>query len=503
MFDEKPVVEPEGGLEPEWRYDFLMALNQAILRFTAEAVAADPRAFLYRGAELRHAVERQLYYAFGSDPALRAVYRTSILHKDEPIAALTRAMTAALAAAVPVPSVRVSRLRRAASRLRRRLNALRETAPVAAVDVLFMVRHDRFVGFFLPLLPHLGLEAGFLTCMNAGLAESIRDRGWAAGNADAPGGYLAELPAGLAGMEFLAGYVDAFRHYLQRARPCCVVVPEGCAPIYEALNRVCGQLGIATVCVQQGWSPYPHPGVMNLSYGCMTVWGKSFADLLRPLNPRQTFAVSGTHMVRYATESDARGTAISFFLSGSRAFAQTETLISAQMHEDFLDLIAWTAKSFPEARVLVRGHPQATLSEEEKAALRRLPNLELVDPAQQSIDAMLRQSRVSIAIYSTTILDSIARGVPPIIVNATALPKYSPDMDAAGAGVEVKDFVAARRVIRRAVEEPEFLRQYRERMPAVRADLFACCGREAVKATTCCIRDLCGKPPARDRANFA
>src|SRR5207245_2731811 len=69
---------------------------------------------------------------------------------------------------------------------------------------------------------------------------------------------------------------DRFHDAVFHLRPACLVVVEGNAPQDETINQACAQLGIPTVCVQQGWSPVLHNGFRNMSYTRMTVWGQGF-----------------------------------------------------------------------------------------------------------------------------------------------------------------------------------------------------------------------------------
>ncbi len=495
----------ERVLAPERWYDFLMALNRAIALFTDQSVDADAGAFLYRGADLRHAVERQLYYRFSSDRCLRSLFGQAIASAADPSTALSAEMRATLTAGVAQGTgMGIIRHLRSLAKSGHGLitdRGRRARSPDAASlilnagdtrpQLLFMVIHERFERFLAPVARALTLPCAYLTALDPALTTALAERGVPVAHAGpvARGG---ALPAGLGGVEYLATYFDAFLAALTALRPRCVVVPEGGAPPYEVLNRACRLLGIPVICIQQGWSPYIHPGFCNLSYDQMLVWSDYFGELLRPWNPEQAFLATGNCMVEFPEHERAPGAAISFFISGSPSQSQFDTLTTAEMYWQFLDLARWTAESFPGVPVFLREHPQIPLSESEKAPLLRLPNVRFAPSREAPLRDVLRASRLSIAIYSTTILESIAGGVVPLIVNATSLPRFWPDVAAEGAALEVASFQAARHAIGRVASEPDFLKPFQQRLPEVRRRLFAHDGPDAVRRTADAIGDLCG-----------
>jgi hypothetical protein len=81
-------------------------------------------------------------------------------------------------------------------------------------------------------------------------------------------------------------------------------------------------------------------------------------------------------------------------------------------------------------------------------------------PHVHSLAEVFRLSRLSVAVYSSTILESVLAGVVPVIVNLTSLPEYSPNVAAEGAGVEVKCVADAFSAIRGFLTAPDRLRAF-------------------------------------------
>jgi glycosyltransferase involved in cell wall biosynthesis len=67
----------------------------------------------------------------------------------------------------------------------------------------------------------------------------------------------------------------------------------------------------------------------------------------------------------------------------------------------------------------------------------------LVPPSAYSMREVLEASRVAVAIYSTSLLEAAAAGTPALSFNTTSLPRYSPDIEEHGVGIETREIEAA------------------------------------------------------------
>lgn len=464
-----PIVDgalPSGGGR---EFAFVTALVDAIASFTTERVTCQPDAFVYRGADLRFAAERALYFRFVNQAALFDAF--SACRSESAGAALLRDRLAQqLAAARPRAATGLMQSLRAARRFVRRDPVPDESRIANAPAVLAHVSHEKFVRYLGPVFERLPVPWAYLVAVPTAPLEYLQRHGvpciesldW-----DRQSGE--RVPDPLQGLRDLLESYDRFHSALVRLRPACMVLVEGNAPDDETMNQACASLGVPTLCIQQGWSPLVHNGFRNMSYTRMTVWGEGFAELLRPFNPRQTFVVTGSHQVFVAADGprawQRRG--IGFFLQAPGA------LITAAAWSTFLDLIERTARELPSTPVIVREHPTRPLDEDERSALLKWPNLRLVPPGAESLGSTLATIGLAITIYSTVALESIAAGVVPLIVNLTSMPRYWPDVAVAGAGIEVRTANAATAIIRRIATDDDYLTSFAGGLDSFRAKYFA------------------------------
>jgi hypothetical protein len=155
-----------------------------------------------------------------------------------------------------------------------------------------------------------------------------------------------------------------------------------------------------------------------------------------------------------------------------------------------LDLIEFCARELPGACVLVREHPIAALNSDDLRRLLALPGVELVPPDRVPLRSVLARCDIVASISAATILEGIGAGALPIIVNATSMPSYYPDVAAEGAGIEVKDFAAARDALRALWSQGTD--RYAPRIAAMQRRLFTHCGSDALERIVAHVRSEFG-----------
>jgi hypothetical protein len=477
-------------------YGYIQSLIQAIEDFTGDAEAKDPAAFQHRGANLKYAVQRHLYFSFVNNERLYTVFTQWWRNELPPVLKLVTALerdlalylcrmdiTPARALVRPPRSVRALRLLSHFHRSTRHLT-LYPFARARAVSlrreekatVLIHVMQEKFVRHLRPVTDRLPLSFAYLVAANHAVKAFLEKQRLPLIDTT----HLFKLSVGqasqavMANFRYLTHLYDHLYATLGRLSPRCVVLVEGNAAEDEIANRVCQQLSIPVVCLQQGWSPVVHNGFRNMSYSKMLVWGEGFAELLQPYNPDQKFVGVGNHL-SHSTVADAGLTrtedqkAIAFFLQAPGR------LITRAFWCQFLDLVKWVASEFKHVPILVREHPGYPLARWTRAKLREFPNIRLVPPSDYGLGEILNASCLTVSIYSSTILESIAAGVLPVIFNRTSLPTYFPAVHSAGAGIEVKTFELASQVIRRLVTDKAYARQFEPGMKQFR-DKYFCQG---------------------------
>jgi hypothetical protein len=471
-----------------------LGLLSAIERFTAAAVESDPAAFRVQGADLRYAIERQLYFALVND---RALYRHFVARARGDADDCRRELSAVAAMVAPYfwhdalecPQQRTTIWRRGLRGLYRRYGRpiiRREGLPGDTPAVLFLVIQPKFAGYLGPIARALPVASGLLTINDpqmfgwlanqglprVGIELTARSCAMLAGRPRVAG-----LPYRTDPLDHLAVVFNAIRRALETLRPDCIVVPEGNAPSYELVNRAAKALSIPVLCIQQGWAPVVHNGFRRMSYSAFCAWGQGFVDLLRPHNTDQRFVVTGNHVVTCRRQGDDAGRhAVGFFLQKG-AVAMTETAWTRT-----LEFIRWAAIAFPQTEMRVREHPGSPLSQAELETFQGMPNIKLTPPDQTSLDEVLAGCSVVVAVDSTTLLEGAATGAVPLILNVKGFDHYNPDIASAGGAIEVRDFTQAQDVLARLLRDEAYRLSFGAALERLRERFFARGRHEALAA---------------------
>jgi hypothetical protein len=439
----------------EFGYEFTLALVEAI---EAETARASSERFAYRGADLRRAVQCALFPKLVNDeelceafaahrrggepdprpgPGIEAAIARRILGQGRGVSAWANERRSLVAG-------RLSRLRHS--------GAVQPVAPLGGgatrFDACFLIDHPKFVRFIDPILDRLGRDRVLLAALNELAEDGIDGHGVA--HALLPRG---DHPAAQPLSDVLAGWgripitFDEVVALLAEQRPACAVVIEGNSPYDEVTSQACRALGIPCLCLQHGWSPIVHSGFRRMTFDRMAVWGEGFAEILGSFNPGQRFEVTGNPVLGTATGPAADASAVSFFLQ------PLSPLIGEEHQRLMHELILRSSDAFAKRRILVREHPGWPLSPERRRRLAERPNIELTPASSHSLAEVIRASRVTVSMYSTSLLESAALGVPPVVFNPTSLPRFAPDLEELGVGIEVKEPAAALEAIGQVLED--------------------------------------------------
>jgi len=467
-------------------YEYTLALCQAIEAFTKETELSDPDAFMYKGVNLKYAVERSLYIDLVISKKLYGLFEACFQGKDFPKKIIfdseTEKEIADILFRAKIARSNLLINRRLKIKLSKILKLLGFFFSFLSIKnhafhlpgkksalVVFYVIHKKFVMYLKPITDNLPIGFSYLSVLNPGIKATLKKN-------KIPFIDLAFAPepsilhknySTLGKFSQILFYYDQFYASLSLLEPRSVVLAEGNALQDELINQACKKLSIPVICLQQGWSPVIHNGFRNMSFTEMLVWGQGFAELLQPFNPNQKFIAVGNHIIsERANQEIALKKSICFFLQS------TSNLISQESWDKFFALILWAAQEFRNLTILVREHPNTGLNRERRGQLLTYPNIRIMRPDSYSINDCLELCRVSVSIYSTTILESIALRVVPIIANFTSMPNFVPDIAGRGAGVEVKSTEAAKKTIQKALNDDEFLKSFLPAMQQFREDFF-------------------------------
>lgn len=476
---------------PTQSHAFYMAITAAIMALTDRIRREAPVSLRYAGLDLSHAFETSLYYAAAQDAGLLRLFADP---QDGNAAGLLRTPQARLVAEhfAQGPVLDAVRRKGAVMDLARRIKWALPLGPrplplplpsgaTPSSPILFLARSLRFARFLRPLVETLQGAAGFLVPdEDDALVSELRSWGIACHS------YRVHVrPRGQAGAliishgRYLAGLADSFGAALAGLSPRLVVVPEGNAPEDDVLARVAERLGVASACIQQGWSPILHPGFRNLRYDAMLVWGEGFGQLLAPVNPEQRFVAAGNFHL--ADGSPGTGEGILFLFQGFDNW-----MGGRKSADDMVALAEAAAAALPARPIFIRPHPAVPLPQDVQARLGRFANVRIEPAAEVPLAHAFAKSRISVSAYSSAILESVAAGVTPLVFNTVGLPRYWPDVEAAGVGIEVQDKESALRML--AGEEGGPAR--RQAMDAFNSRFFKARGATALAESRALLLDL-------------
>jgi hypothetical protein len=435
-------------------FAFTLALSDSIEQAGDALEAGRPGAFHYGDVDLRRAVERELYVRLAGRQDLLESFDSGRAPLPVGTPLEGDVVRRLLGLHGPARRPRFDREVRAARRLRWRVAP--RSRPGLSVSgsersVAFMLDHPKFVSFLAPILLELSHPPPIVVSLIPGLDSALR--GLRAQHIPAYDARRMPRPRlrvgpGLAERLHLCAYFERLRAILDRERPRAVIVVEGNSPFDEITNRACQLLRIPCLCLQQGWSPVIHTGFRHMSFSRMLVWGAGFRELLEPHNPGQRFDVTGSPVfdepAAWPGETSANLQTLTRQRSCLAVFLQGDSqLVGAPEREALIGIGREAARLLPDSCVIVREHPAHPLDARTRSLLGATPNLVLAAPGAHSMRAVLDASRVAISVFSTTLLESAARGRPAVVFNPNALPMASPDLAAMGAGIEVRTTSAA------------------------------------------------------------
>lgn len=442
--------------------DYTLDLSDAI---GAALAAAGRAAFVYRGSDLAHAVERELFVQLVNDDGLHSAYETRRQGGEAQVPRLPGRVQQDVARLL---------LGRGTLRAKAGLAALRSRGRAAPIHsaggddgpLCYLLDHAKFLSFVAPLLQADTGDAHILSATDE-LLPALRESGIAHTALDyasrAQPAYPSELGKGLRERDYLAVVHDVITEALENVRPRALFVVEGNGPFDEVASRAARALGIPSICLQQGWSPVIHSGFRNMSFTRMTVWGPAFARLLQPYNPQQRFESVGHHLA--IPDADGEHDAIVFFLQS------TSPIIAPSHLEQLHGLVLAAADRLRDRRILVRQHPGAPLASDVRTEMERRRNVSFAD--DMPLAEVLATARTSVSIYSTTLLESAAAGVPPIVFNPTSLTRPQPDLAALGAAVDAAEVDTALEAIDRLASDDDYHGSFAPAMDRFRTDFFA------------------------------
>jgi glycosyltransferase involved in cell wall biosynthesis len=473
-------------------HEYTMALCSAIEKVTASEEAKNPKVFIYNGLNLRYAIERSFYFSYANHNGLFGIFTRWKTDRLEMIVHVKNNVEKKIAAnlcnldenQIQIQPESLSKkikfkikflvqwllivcgISRLTSYIRRKINILSQRGE--EYDVLFYVINERFVRFMRPIFGEMPVSCAYITHDRKAADYLEREklpfikisrfghliRQWSQKDSWLKQFLLIEL-------------YDQLCDSIERIRPKTIVMVEGSAPQYEVVNQLSKKCNIRSICLQQGWAPFVHTGFRNMTFSQMLVWGEGFAKDLKPYNHYQNFITTGSYTVETKIlKRVEKINTISFFSQGKTFF------INDSVWQEFITLAEQIALQCKEVEVIMREHPLYPLSYIEKERLERVGVI-FMSPPKYSLDEVFQKSDLTVSIFSSAILESIAAGILPIVFNPKVLPKFYPDITALGVNIEVNNIKEAIQEIIELVKNPTQIEKFREPMENFREKYFA------------------------------
>lgn len=473
-----------------------LAYSNALSGALWDTALAEPDwVWSYRGVPLRRAAVCEGYFALRDKAELAAAFRGEGRAPRQRTPFLNAALARILPpGALAAPEGRARSLLRAGganlAHLARRAGAVAGSGESLQRPLLIEIRDPKFIRTLAPALDRLpgsfcfGLSA-LTPEERAGLEGPLAERGWP--TVDVPLGRYAA--PGLAGPQLwreprLQREFDHYLAELDAVAPRALIVVEGNGRHDSLALAAARSRGVRTLCLQHGWPPRLHAAFRRFDeLDRFLCWGPGFGRLLVPMTPGlQTQAVGNPLVPEAPRAKVAAGAAPVFFLQPTGHGITWEAL------EGFVRLVEACAKERP---VEARAHPSYPPPAEVMRRLKALPSLRWRN-APEPLSEVLAEARLTVAIHSTTIHESVAAGVLPLVFNPDGLPRLQPDVVAAGAGLEATGVAEAEALVRRACEDSAWLEAHAAGLAAFRADYFSAGGQAAAEGTAAAIAAAAG-----------
>ena len=114
-------------------------------------------------------------------------------------------------------------------------------------------------------------------------------------------------------------------------------------------------------------------------------------------------------------------TAITFFL-------QAPVLLSSiKYFDEMLQLVTYTALSYPQIPILVREHPEYKIEKNDIAQWNDCPNIKIV--SDWNLKTVYENTKVAVSHFSSCIMEGALNGAIPLVYDPTNNSRYYPDIE--------------------------------------------------------------------------
>lgn len=243
--------------------------------------------------------------------------------------------------------------------------------------------------------------------------------------------------------------------------PKAIFVLEGCHEDMEAIASLAKVLSIPTICIQQGWPSYIYTRFKDMNYDYFLTWGEKFNNLWSKYNRKTKFIDIG-YLYSVSLKSDLNS--ITFF------FQSPVIILDEEYFEIFVEFCIFCAKSFPNRRIYIREHPEYSILKKHRILLSNNPNVEFHNDTP--LETLFAMTQISVAIFSSTIIESIVHDCIPFVFNPTASPRYTPNLPNEKIGIFANSLNSAKRKIERLDKNPNICKKIIENIKKQKSSYF-------------------------------
>ena len=476
-------------IKPRNQFTFETDLDKSIYRVIDRILNSNPYAFLYRGRDLRYAVAKAAYYHIVNNKSIRNLYLYGPLVKGRDNISVQKMLykkvildlcelkedsvniTVNISARIKYSVFFIlSKLFRLL--LKNVMNGEKISRKNSSL-VMLTIANTKFYKYLKPIIDRFDVDIAFyqkIACLKieepySEVYVSLKDYSKIF--------CLKQISKELAEFSGLILLCEKIFQVLSKKSPGIVLLSEGNSPEDELVSQMTKVLNIPTICIQHGWNPVIHCGFQNLNFSSFVTWGDEFQGLLQGYSPDQSFSTCGHHRLKQGERR--RTDAVGFFLQSPERF------ISRYHWDQMIRLVLEISSLHPMTTIIVREHPNYKIDSEDKKMLQSGANIQITNQNMTDLDEDLDRCVIAVSIFSSVLLESLAKGVIPVIFNSTDMPRYIPDLGGLHCGYEAKTLDEAKKILNELIINTNKQEIYQNAMKENLSRYFSALGNNALK----------------------
>ena len=224
-------------------------------------------------------------------------------------------------------------------------------------------------------------------------------------------------------------YIKSISKLIKNLKPKFILTVEGDHPIAETLAQVAKNHNIKSICLQWGVFPkkIPKISLMNMSYDYYISWGPLFSQILKPYNSKTKFLELGNiHFFKRKKKINK----VLFIMQPIDYYSNKSSLKALFM------LALNLSKKLNKWKFVVREHPEFNIQNlfNHQISLKN-KNLIIEKAHEKSIHDSLSESKITVGIWSSSLLESLYYHAIPCVLRFNNSFKYYPDFKKEGMGL--------------------------------------------------------------------